>query len=262
MAEVKWIKLTTTMFDDEKIKLIEAMPDADSLLVIWIKLLCQAGKANASGHIILSETIPYTEEMLSTIFGRPLNTIRLALDTLTKLGMIQNNGDGIYITNWSKYQNDDALQRIREANRKRVAEHRERQKLLTDGKDLKDNKDRDIDIESNVTVTLQEVTGLYHNICKSLPTIRTVTDKRKKTIKARIKQYPDLTTYEELFTKTEASDFLTGRDGKWSGCNFDWLLNENNMVKVLEGNYANKTDRSRDRGGRTLEEVKRQGGYQ
>ncbi len=42
MAEVKWIKLSTSMFEDEKIRLIESMPEADTLLIIWIRLLAQA----------------------------------------------------------------------------------------------------------------------------------------------------------------------------------------------------------------------------
>jgi predicted phage replisome organizer len=156
VSEVKWIKLTTTMFDDEKIKLIESMPDADSLLIVWIKLLCQAGKTNASGHLILSEQIPYTDEMLSTLFNRPLNTVRLALDTLKQMGMIYSNGNNLCITNWSKYQNDEALQKLK--NRERVARFREKQKLLTDGNDLKEDIDKDIDIEGNVTVILQNIT--------------------------------------------------------------------------------------------------------
>jgi len=89
MTEVKWIKITTSMFDDEKIKIIESMPDADSILIIWIKLLTQAGKNNANGFIFLSENIPYTDEMLSTLFNRPLNTIRLALQVFKHFGMFK-----------------------------------------------------------------------------------------------------------------------------------------------------------------------------
>ena len=66
-VKVKWIKLSTTMFEDEKIRLIESMPEADTLLIIWIKLLAQAGKTNASGYIFLNENIPYTEDMLATL---------------------------------------------------------------------------------------------------------------------------------------------------------------------------------------------------
>ena len=125
MPEVKWIKLLTEMFDDEKIKLIEAVPEADMLLVIWIKLLTLAGKKNMNGYIFLTENIPYTDEMLATLFNRPLNTVRLALETFKKFGMIEFNGEGkIKITNWEKHQNIDGLERIRENARLRQEKHR------------------------------------------------------------------------------------------------------------------------------------------
>ena len=72
MSDIKWIKITTNMFEDEKIRLIDAMPERDTIHYIWIRLLVQAGKTNANGFIFLNENIPYTEEMLSTIFCRPL----------------------------------------------------------------------------------------------------------------------------------------------------------------------------------------------
>ena len=129
MAEVKWIKLLTEMFDDEKIKLIEAVPEADMILVIWIKLLTLAGKKNMNGYIFLTENIPYTDEMLATIFNRPLNTIRLALETFKKFKMINYNGEGqIKISNWEKHQNIEGMERIREGNRIR-------QKRFKDGYD-------------------------------------------------------------------------------------------------------------------------------
>jgi predicted phage replisome organizer len=120
------------MFDDERIKLIEQMPDADSIIVIWIKLLVQAGKTNDNGYIYLNENVPYTEEMLSAVLGRPLSTVRLALGALVRLGMIEINDDVIYISNWSKHQNVEGLERIREQTRLRVAKHRANQKLLPD----------------------------------------------------------------------------------------------------------------------------------
>ena len=129
MSDVKWIKITTNMFDDEKIKLIEAMPDADTILVIWVKLLVQAGKTNASGYIFLNENIPYTDEMLATLFNKPLNTIRFALETFKKFGMVEMDENGIYINNWEKHQNIEGLEKIREQTRQRVQKHREQKKL-------------------------------------------------------------------------------------------------------------------------------------
>ena len=60
MSEIKWIKITTGMFQDEKIDYIESLPEADAILIIWIKLLTLAGKCNSNGFIFLTENIPYT----------------------------------------------------------------------------------------------------------------------------------------------------------------------------------------------------------
>ena len=38
----------------------------------------------------------------------------------------------------------------------------------------------------------------------------------------------------------DESDFLSGRNGHWRGCAFDWLINKKNAMKVLEGTYANR----------------------
>lgn len=143
---VKWIKLSTNMFEDEKIRLIENMPEADTILIIWVKLLAQAGKTNASGYIYLSENIPYTDEMLATIFNRPLNVVRLALQTFAQFGMIEiSSDDFISINNWSKHQNAEGLDKIREQTRKRVEKYRERKKIES-GND-------DVTLPSNANVT-------------------------------------------------------------------------------------------------------------
>ncbi|MGQ5110374.1 phage replisome organizer N-terminal domain-containing protein [Bacillus halotolerans] len=131
MSEIKFVKLSTQMFDDEKIKLIEQMPEADTLLIIWVKLLAQAGKTNASGYIFLSENVPYTDEMLAAIFSRPIGVVRMALETFRRFGMIEiDDQNYISICNWEKHQNVDALNKIREDTRKRVAKYREKQKAL------------------------------------------------------------------------------------------------------------------------------------
>lgn len=158
MPEVKWIKLSTQMFEDEKIRLIECMPESDALLIIWIKLLTQAGKTNANGYIYLNETIPYTDEMLATIFNRPLNIVRLALRTFEEFGMIEIKDDHfITISNWEKHQNVEGLDKIRKQTRERVARHREKKRLqsgngtcnvtVTDGNatDIDKELERDID---------------------------------------------------------------------------------------------------------------------
>ena len=128
--ELKWIKLCTNIFDDEKIALIESMPDADSIIVIWFKILCLAGKQNNCGVLMLSDRIPYTEEMLATIFRRPMSTVRLALTTFESFGMIAIVNGTITIPNWEKHQSIDTVERYKEQTRERVASYRQRQKAI------------------------------------------------------------------------------------------------------------------------------------
>lgn len=145
MADVKWIKITTNIFDDEKIKLIDTMPDRDTLLVIWFKLLSMAGKTNDNGLVYIIKEMPTTDEMLATIFNRPLNTVRMALEIFSKFKMIEINKH-VNIINWEKHQNIDGLDKIREQNRIRQEKHREKKK-----QQLLENK-------NNVTVTLSNGT--------------------------------------------------------------------------------------------------------
>ena len=86
------------------------MPDADAIIVIWFKLLCLAGKTNNSGVFIMADKIPYTEEMFATIFRRNINTVRLALQTFEKFGMIKIIDNVVTIPNWGKHQSLDQLE--------------------------------------------------------------------------------------------------------------------------------------------------------
>lgn len=142
MADVKWIKICTDIFDDEKMILLDSIPEHDAIIVIWFKLLCMAGKQNNGGVFMLNDKIAYTDEMLATIFRRPLNIVRLALTTFEQFGMIEIVNNIYTIPNWEKHQNLDKLEQLKEQTRLRVAKHREKQRLLS-GED-----------ECNVTVTL------------------------------------------------------------------------------------------------------------
>lgn len=161
MAEVKWIKICTDIFDDEKILLIESMPEADSIIVIWFKLLCMSGKQNNGGVFMLNDKLAYTDEMLATIFRKPLNTVRLALQTFEQFEMIAVIDNIITIPNWEKHQSLDKMEKLKAQNRDRVAKHREKQKLLASNKacnvtvmecnatDIEEDKDIDIDKEKD-----------------------------------------------------------------------------------------------------------------
>ena len=132
MAEVKWIKIVTDVFDDEKILMIETMPEADTIIVIWFKLLCLAGKQNNSGVFQMGQ-MPYTDEMFATIFRRPLNTVRLALKTFEQFGMVVILNNTVTIPNWGKHQNIDQIESKNAYMKNYMREYREKQKLISSG---------------------------------------------------------------------------------------------------------------------------------
>ncbi|NOW07460.1 phage replisome organizer N-terminal domain-containing protein [Clostridium beijerinckii] len=129
MADIKWIKLATCMPDDEKMKLIDAMKERDTIHYVWIRILLLGGKLNTNGEIFLSEGKPLTSKMLAILFSRPLEAIKLALRVLSKFGMIEIAPDKVIrIVNWDKYQNIEGMEKVREQNRKRAEAHREKKK--------------------------------------------------------------------------------------------------------------------------------------
>lgn len=139
MADIKWIKITTDIFDDDKILLIESLPDADAIIVIWFKLLCLAGKQNNSGVFLMNDRIPYTEKMLATIFRRKESTVQLALQTFEQFGMIEVIDGVITIPNWGKHQKLDSLERKTAYQREYMRDYRNKQKQLAEASSCKTN---------------------------------------------------------------------------------------------------------------------------
>lgn len=159
MAEVKWIKLTTDIFDDEKILMIESLPSADTIIVIWFKLLAFAGKSNNNGVFMMSNRIPYTEDMLAAIFRRDSKIVSLSLKTFEQFGMIEIIDDVITIPNWDKHQTLDAYEKKKERDRRLQAERRARQKALI--QESSDNRltsgEQSTDCQMTVAVSEEEI---------------------------------------------------------------------------------------------------------
>lgn len=260
MADVKWIKITTDIFDDEKILLIENLPDAYAIITVWFKLLCLAGKQNNSGVFMMGQ-IAYTDKMLATIFRMKEATVTMALQTFEQFGMVEIIDGVITIPNWNKHQTLDAYEKKKERDRLYQQERRAAQKALISGtsekssdisydsketqssyvdvSDKEEEKEINIDKENKENVTCKQVVDLFHSICTSYPSVKTLSEARKKAIKARLKAY-SIDDFRTLFEKAEASAFLKGsNDWNWTA-NFDWLIKDTNMAKVIDGNYDNK----------------------
>lgn len=297
------------MFDDEKIKLIQALPDGDTILVIWIRILALAGKCNANGYLCIEDEFPYSDEMLATIFNKSLSQVRLALETFSRFGMIEKTNKGVYISNFMEHQNADGMERIREQNRLRKQRQREQQNeikaqerlqipespevsrdmsremsrdasrdghsnvpqchateeeeeidiyniLNPNGFNISQNPEKkdekapvDPEPQKRTPIDWKRIQADYASTCVDLPKIRGMTEGRKTKVRTLLKEFRALKimdglTPEEImsriFREVQQSDFLSGRSGKWAACNFDWIINKTNAIKIIEGNYRNK----------------------
>ena len=213
MADIKWIKIATNIFDDEKLLLIESLPESDAIIVIWFKLLCMAGKQNNNGVFLLNDKIAYTDEMLATIFRKPVNVIRLAIMTFQQYGMVEIIDNVITIPNWEKHQNIDKLETMKEQTRLRVAKCRERQKQLIETNNNKCNvtetlrndleEDKEEDKNKNIIINIVEYLNLKTN-----SSYRATSDKTKRVINARL---------NEGFTLEDFKKVIDIKTAQWLG---------------------------------------------
>ena len=97
----------------------------------------------------------------------------------------------------------------------------------------------------------QQIADMYNDTCVSFPRLTSLSEARKKAIKARLKVY-SLEDFQKLFEKAEASTFLKGgNDRNWSAT-FDWLIKDTNMAKVLDGNYDDRTGAGANKSGNSV----------
>lgn len=249
MADVKWIKIVTDIFDDEKILLIESMPSPDSIIVIWFKLLCFAGKQNNSGVIMLNDRIAYTDEMLATVFRRDVNIVRMALKVFEQFDMIRVVDGVITIPNWGKHQNLDQLEKKKEYMRNYMRSYREKQQLLTDGADTESaeneancktndkshvsrlDKDIDKDKEGDKEKNIYAPVVAYLNE-KAGTKYKATSGKTQSLIRARVAEGFTLEDFKAV-VDTKCAEWLNTQMEKYLrpetlfGTKFEGYLNEN-----------------------------------
>lgn len=251
-----WLKLKRDFFKRHDIRIVEELPNGKEYLLFYLKLLVES--IDHEGALRFSDTVPYNEQMLSVITNTNIDIVRAAMKLFTELKMMEVLDDAtIYMAEvstmiGSAVDNDGA---------NRVRRFREKQKQVAlpgvtgalqnvtqsvtkdnESKSIEKDIEQDIDLENKRVkekTDFQSVVDLYHQICISFPSVRSLSDARKKAIKARLKTY-SLEDFKTVFENAEASSFLKGKnDRNWSA-NFDWLIADKNMAKVLEGNYADK----------------------
>lgn len=242
MTKVSWIRLEIDMFDNKKIRHIRKLPEGNNIVLIWMMLLTMAGRCNSNGIIFLTENIPYTNKMLADELDFDESVIELALTILEKFGMITRDGTLLSIPGWEEHQNIDGLEKIREQTRKRVAEHRKRQKELSEEERMPEIPEQiSCEKDSVKPGDVQKVIDEWNKLQKLgiQPVIR-MTPKRSQLLKARIREY-GMEKIMEAIEKVKKSDFLTGRKKDFI-ITFEFFINPNKFIKILEGFYDNRDE--------------------
>lgn len=211
MAEVKWIKIATDIFDDEKILLIEGLPDAYAIITVWFKLLCLAGKKNNGGVFLMNDKIPYTDKMLATIFRMNESTVKLALNAFEQFKMIEIVEGIITIPNWNKHQTLDAYERKKERDRLYQEERRAKQRALIEKSSDKSSertsdvavsdidKEEDREKDNNIYVPYKEIITYLNE--KTGKKLRWDVKSNQKEIKARFNEGYTLDDFKTVIDK-------------------------------------------------------------
>lgn len=163
MTDVKWIKLKVGMFDGESFKKIKRAKIGgesfrDKLTAIWFELMDFAGKCNHSGAFINSKEIPYTNlEDIATMIDREPEELRLCMTFYVNEGMVEIIDDVYMLSNWSMYQNEAGLEKLREQRRIAQAKWRAKQKALSAGSPVSDEDNAE---SENVDITVDSTEHL------------------------------------------------------------------------------------------------------
>lgn len=244
-----WLKLNRGFFKRHDIRIVEEMPNGKEYILFYLKLLCES--VDHEGSLRFNDEIPYNEDMLATITNTNVDIVRSAVKVFTELKMMEILSDGTIfmreISNMigSAANNDNA-------NRQRRFREKQKEESVTPpllecyASVTKNNEsksksiEKELEIEKDTSsVNYISIIDLYHDKCPSLPTVRKVSDARKKQIRARLRKY-SIDEITEAFERAEASDFLKGDNKNNWTADFDWIMNDTNMAKILDGKYENK----------------------
>lgn len=233
-----WLKLNQNFFQRQEMEIVEALPSGKEYVLFYLKLLCLS--ISNEGELRLSDTIPYSDSMLSTLTRTDIETVRAAVKAFTELGLMETLDDGALFMKevqgmiGSASASDGAL---------RVARHRERKRLQQ--------------TNTSVTPALQSVTRDKEIKSKEIKSkeLESNRDKDKNTKRFAPPSVEEVSEYifaqGYMVDAEEFVDFYTSKD---------WMVGKNKMKdwqaavrtwersrKEKQKNFADEADAAADR---------------
>ena len=188
---------------------------------------------------------------LAVELGLSERNVRTAIKHLKDTGEVTVKSHSkfsiVTINNYNQYQSyDRQLTGDRQADDRQVTGDRQasdnnERKIKKDKESKKDKEGVQPDkpaASSPSSSQINEVVNLYHKICISYPKVAVISDELKSALKKLLGKY-SVEQIRTVFETAEKSDFLKGVNKRDWQASFEWLIKENNFVKVLNGNYNN-----------------------
>lgn len=242
-----WLKLKNDFFNDKRIKKLRKIAGGDTYTLIYLKLMLKT--LETDGVYEFEGIEEDLADELALELDEDSDNVQVTLNFLMQSGLMVELDENTYELPMVKESTGGEC-----SSAKRVRAFRERQKALqcntnvTDmkhfvngeiEKEIEKEKELEIEIEKKDVTDYKSVVDAYNTICISYPHLKTLSESRKKAIRARLKQYT-IDNFIEMFRKAEESSFLKGGNNRNWSATFDWMLKDANMAKILEGNYDDK----------------------
>lgn len=266
MAEKKryyWIKLKEDFFELETIDWLMSQKNGCEYIVLYQKLcLLTVNKSGKLESKIGEMIIPYDANKIARDTKFSIDTVIVAMELFKKIGLIYEQDDGIL-----KIPYVDEMVGSETSSAKRVREYRQKKALQCNtecnNNVTQENRDKILEIENREEreekeaeskrkskVDYQKIVSMYNEACVSLPKVIVLSDNRKNAIKARLNKYT-IDQIKTVFEKAEASKFLKGGNDRNWRADFDWLMKDASIPKVLEGKYDNREEENANNGQNT-----------
>ena len=237
-----WLKLNANFDKDDRILHLENQKGGEIATLCYVKLLCMAGRSNMGGGVYMSEGVPHTVNTLASLWHKRLSTTQKVLELLENHELIEIEDGVIYISDWDDVQSADKLEEIRKQNCERQRKYREKRKQNVTlqrrysnavEEEIEIEKEKDIDEDEDIYESVRD----RFNLITAAPKIVIFSDKQKQAVRTAIDRFGEELLYE-AFRIAGDSEFLRGKNPKNWIPTFDWMINPDNITKVINGNYS------------------------
>ena len=252
------MKLKENFFQDKTIKKLRKIAGGDTYTVIYLKLMLLGLKDG--GKLFFDGVENSFHEELALEIDEDSENVKFTLMFLEKTGLLEEiNESELFLTRMPEMIGSETDKA--ELMRRKRAQNRVQSGNNVTGAlpgvtlcytEIEKEKDKEIDTEierekdgtadeppapPRPPVPYEAIKDFYNQVCVSFPRCTTMSESRKKAIKARFTSGYTLEDFKKVFVKAEGSSFLKGRNDRNWTATFDWMIKDGNMAKILEGNY-------------------------